>query len=371
MKMKRLLIMALTVLLVLTMTAQPASADKKTKNKGKTTVYSTLPGSYDPWDVKVSLEVIHDGEKEFAFIVAVYKGQVIWTRTTPKFNTAEVDYVSAIGKNDYTYYYSEDGDIVCLDLSNGSVLWRNKDFGGYPGKWSAGFDGDGCLYICGYFGPDLFICDSEGTTIKRITSVNDDYYWPYELTYYEEEDTVKVVYEGTPSGKSQALYIDLTDYSYSVGEYQEDIPVDGGIYYAKVNEFLSLRAWPSTSADVVEKLLPGTLMMLLYYDSGMAYVEVLNTGDYGYVNPAYIAPADYGTPGYDTATKLVPGATVYADVKEFLSLRKEASTSAPVIVRLPDGASMTVLEKPEGKLVRVRHNKSKLEGYVHVDFITF
>lgn len=371
MKMKKLLIMVLTVLLVLTMTAQPASAGKKTKNKGKTTVYSSLDGTYDPWDMKVSLEVIRDGTKEFGFITAVFGGQVIWTRTTPKFHSGEVDSVAAIGKDDYRYYYSENGDIVCLDLTDGSVKWRNTDFLGYPGKWSSGFAGDGTLFTCGYFGPDLFICDAEGNTVKRIPTLDSEYYWPYELTYYEEEGTVRIVYEGTPSGKSQALYVDLTDYSYSIGEYQEDTPIDGGVYYAKVNEYLSLRAWPSTSADVLDKLFPGTLMMLQYYDSGMAYVQVLNTGDYGYVNPAYIAPAGYDTPGYETATTLIPGALIYADVNEFLSLREAPSTSADVIVRLPDGAAMTVLAEPEGKLVKVRHNASRLEGYVHVDFITF
>ena len=365
---KKLIVMVLTVLLVLAMTATPALADK---DKGETTVYSALSGSYDPWDVKVSLELIRKENQETAFITAVHKGKVIWTRTTPKFPSGELDAVSAIGTNENSYYYSEGGDIVCLNLSDGSLRWRNEDFSGYPAKWASGFAGDGSLFICGFYGPDLFICEADGTTVKRIPEFSQDYYWPYELTYYEEDGIVKIVYEATPSGKPEALYVDLTDYSYTVGEIQEETPIDGGIYYAKVNEYLSLRAWPSTSADLLDKLLPGTLMMLEYYDSGMAYVQVLSTGDHGYVNPAYIAPADSETPGYDTSSKLVPGATVHANVKEYLSLRKEPSTSSSVILRLPDGATMTVLAEPEGKLVKVRHNASKLEGYVHVDFISF
>lgn len=60
------------------------------------------------------------------------------------------------------------------------------------------------------------------------------------------------------------------------------------ILIPNVNEFLSLRAEPSTSAAVLEKVLPGTRMEMLGASGGFYYVRVEGSGSVGYVHSGYV-----------------------------------------------------------------------------------
>jgi hypothetical protein len=371
--------------------SKPDAPEKKTGEETKKSGNSESLGDYDPYDVKVSLELDHtDDDKEFAHITANYNGKEIWNKTTGAYPTAQLDCVSNIGKDGKRYYYVEHGSIVCVDLATGEEIWRNNEFGGSPAKWASGFGGDGTIYVSGYLGPDLFICKSDGTTVKSIGSFREDFYWPYELTYYADANLVKLVYEMSPYGDGGELFISLDDYTAREEKDFEDnsgskdsSSEEGPIYYPDVENWLSLRSGPSTDAPMINKLYPGTPLMVLGFENGMARVRVPGTDEEGYVNANYIKPADSsdnsGSSGSSSSSSsksssdsdLKPGMTAYANVKEYLSLREGPSTSSDVIAKLPDWTEFTILDYPEGKMVHVRVEETGQTGYVHIDFLSY
>ena len=58
------------------------------------------------------------------------------------------------------------------------------------------FDEDGTLYISGFFGPDLFVVDKNGTTVTRIEMFSGDYYWPSKLE--DADGQVIITFDGGP-----------------------------------------------------------------------------------------------------------------------------------------------------------------------------
>ena len=350
-------------------------------------------GDYDPDDVQVTLELGHSGDNEFANITATYNGKELWSKKTGAYPTSQLDRVSNLGKYGKRYYYVESGAIVCVDLATGSEIWKNYDFGGSPAKWASGFGGDGTLFVSGYLGPDLFVCSSDGTTVKSIGSFRDDFYWPYELTYYEDANLVRLVYEMSPYGDGGELFISLDDYTAREEKDFEDNSGSndsgsknsgsGEIYYPDVENYLSLRSGPSTDAPRTNKIYPGTPLIVLGFENGMAKVRVEGTDEEGYVNANYIKPAgssesksSSGSKGSSSSksssdSALKPGMTAYANVKEYLSLREGPSTSSDVIAKLPDWTEFTILDYPEGKMVHVRVEETGETGYVHTDFLSY
>ncbi len=113
---------------------------------------------------------------------------------------AQSDSISWIGINDGKVYFFEDGAIIALDLASGYQVWKNTDYKGTaPAKNGYTFSSSGKLYICGYFRPDLFIVDSNGTTISRVFSLTGySNYWPYKLEF-TTGDNMKIWYESNNS----------------------------------------------------------------------------------------------------------------------------------------------------------------------------
>ena len=200
----------------------------------------------------------------------------------------------------------------------------------------------------------------------------------------------------SPYGDPGVLFVSLSDYtvreeknSDANSGSKKETADDGPIYYPDVENYLSLRSGPSTDSSRKEKIYPGTPLIVLGYENGMAKVRVKDTGETGYVNSDYIKPegssgsskssssssssGNSGSSGSKTSydSDLRPGMTAYANVKEFLSLREGPSTSSDVITRLPDWTEFTILDYPEGKMVHVRVEETGETGYVHIDFLSY
>ena len=134
---------------------------------------------------------------------------------------------------------------------------------------------------------------------------------------------------------------------------------------------------------MINKLYPGTPLMVLGFENGMARVRVPGTDEEGYVNANYSKPADSSDNSNSSGSSsssssksssdsdLKPGMTAYANVKEYLSLREGPSTSSDVIDKLPDWTEFTILDYPEGKMVHVRVEETGQTGYVHIDFLSY
>ena len=120
-------------------------------------------------------------------------GRELWDYETRDIYIGQIDNLQEIITTNDAYIFLEEGDIVALDLENGHELWRNKDFKGGGLNWTMNYEGD-TLYMCGYFGPDLFVMDFDGNTLNRITSKDPDIYWAYHIEYINE-NRVDVTYE--------------------------------------------------------------------------------------------------------------------------------------------------------------------------------
>lgn len=153
---------------------------------------------------------------EHAVITATDKtGNVVWSLETDHYNEAQLSQTNEIGICEDRYYYEEDGKIIALSMKDGSLLWTNNEFKGCA--IGSDFDDNGTLYVCGYFGPDLFIVDKEGKTVKRMATIDEDYFWPYEVEW--DNEMVKIYFEAdgwSGSGEGHLITVFLDDYSHYV-----------------------------------------------------------------------------------------------------------------------------------------------------------
>ena len=135
-------------------------------------------------------------------------GDELWTVQAGKYSPTQLLQCAAIGVENDMYYYIEGGSVVALDLTDGSVKWKNDEFGGASPAWT--FDEEGNLYLCGYYGPDLFVVTKDGKTRKRVDQFSQSYYWPYyiELT----DDLINITYESNET----TLQVDKKTFSLSV-----------------------------------------------------------------------------------------------------------------------------------------------------------
>lgn len=152
---------------------------------------------------------------EYAIIVGYDEnGTNLWTYETGTYDAAQLDRVSEIGIYNGAYYFVEDGTIVTLNLADGSVIWKNAEFQGAAPCFD--FGSKGVLYISGYFGPDLFVVDREGATIKRVDSFTNEYYWPSSVD--EQDGEVRIEMDMGPNGDGDrhTIVVNVGDYSYYV-----------------------------------------------------------------------------------------------------------------------------------------------------------
>jgi len=191
------------------------------------------------------------------------QGNITWEYET-KYEAADLNRVSEIGVRDDCYYFVEDGAITAMNLSDGTVKWKNDSFAGYGIAFA--FGDDGSLYICGYFGPDFFAVDKDGNTIKKIEQFDSDYYWPYEMEYLRNR--VKVMFEGTPDWIDEKVVfsINLDDFTY----YREEDATDTDEVYETSDFAVKL----NNSTDF-----PYSAHLSVTRHNGAAIGEVTYSGD--------------------------------------------------------------------------------------------
>lgn len=156
--------------------------------------FSACSGTDTPAKKSVALAVNFEtvavpDEAAYYAVVTGYDsqtGETVWTHETPKYYVAQLDTLQEIGLSYAGYFFLEEGTVTCLDLTTGEVLWQNSDFDGAGA--GIDMDMDGTIYLCGYFGPDLYVISPEGKTIARYDSLTKDsdwfeeeLFWPYEV----------------------------------------------------------------------------------------------------------------------------------------------------------------------------------------------
>ena len=170
----------------------------------ETTVPVTLP---DPTEETVELaysayQVTYtyledNGQEFYTFQGLDPHGTILWTRETAHLDLSQLQRTGPIGTWEDRFFYYEDGSVVCLDLVTGEELFRNPDFGG-AGVTSL-LDPAGFVYLCGYHGPDLFVMDVEGNTVKKIASLDPNYYWAFQIQQVGNELIISLEGDGQDS----------------------------------------------------------------------------------------------------------------------------------------------------------------------------
>lgn len=154
----------------------------------------------------VIYEHCYSDPMEYATLTAYdQNGNIVWTYYSNLYSVGQLDVISDIGRNADRYYIVENGSILAFDMNTGMLLWKNDDFCGSPaGTDCAAFDEEGNLYICGFFGPDLFAVDANGKTLCHKDYLNYNYYWACSLTLTETWLTIEL--DGGPYGDMDTPY---------------------------------------------------------------------------------------------------------------------------------------------------------------------
>ncbi len=164
---------------------------------------------------------VHYGETteiehvEFSGVTA--GGQELWKRLYTTDYRTELTLIQPIGAWRDRYYLNSNGTVVCLSLADGSELWSNEDFHGASIS-SLIDERNGNVYLCGYYGPDFFACDSEGKTLASLPAVSNDYYWPTDMRWAGPDRLVITYTGGMDSYPTPDVpyYIDLKDFSATI-----------------------------------------------------------------------------------------------------------------------------------------------------------
>ncbi|MGN1248647.1 MAG: hypothetical protein ACI4XW_01105 [Candidatus Spyradocola sp.] len=140
-----------------------------------TPVPTPEPAQAVPAD-RVEMERSYENGQDHATIHAYAGNTEVWTCVLPPESSSELDSFAPIGILNGQYLYCAVGTVRALDLATGDVVWENSDFGGALAEFDS--DENGNIYLTGWYGPDFFMMDKTGNTIKRIGTLNDAYYWP-------------------------------------------------------------------------------------------------------------------------------------------------------------------------------------------------
>ncbi|MBR1456918.1 MAG: hypothetical protein IJ594_07140 [Oscillospiraceae bacterium] len=194
-----------------------------------------------------------DGEGEkVCFEGQDANGAVVWQRTETTPYRTELTLIEEIGVWEDRYYYTREGAVCCLRLSDGFPLWENDAFNG--SSISSLIDRrNGNVYLCGWYGPDFFACDKNGGTLCSFPA-SGDFYWSSDMAWRDADSLV--IYWLGGAGLEMALpyYVDLTNFSLSyyhgfremdatrqywanifisdfIEQFKNDYPTDGGSDY--------------------------------------------------------------------------------------------------------------------------------------------
>lgn len=160
--------------------------------------------------VRVVMERQDSSEIEKVLISGVSEaGATVWQKEYATEYRTELTLIEEVGLWNDRYYFNRSGALICLRLSDGGELWRNGDFGG--ASISSLIDKrNGSVYLCGWYGPDFFACDSEGNTLSFYGSATESCWWPSDMAWNGPDELVIWYHSIEPA---VPYYVDLRDFS--------------------------------------------------------------------------------------------------------------------------------------------------------------
>ena len=138
-------------------------------------------------------------------------GNVLWNTYLGAAVATELENDTYLGINNGLAYAVFDGSVYIIYPQTGAILIKNSDFGGSCSAYT--FSSSGKLYMSGYYGPDLYVMNADGTTLSRVNSINSQYFWP-ESMYFSNGNNMILKYGGNNySGEGYyPIEFDVTKY---------------------------------------------------------------------------------------------------------------------------------------------------------------
>lgn len=300
---------------------------------------------------------VDEAHYKIIFSAATKEGEQLWNYVTEENVSSELDSAGLFGIEGDKVYIYDNGAVIALSAFTGEELWRNTEFTGGDAVYT--FDAEENLYICGFYGPDIMKIDSSGKTVYRIQTLDDQYYWPYQLDYMERDNIVVITFDGNDSGSDEnTLVVDaetgeiISNHKKNEGNLSgngnETSGAEAGsfMYVVNCNESITLRSQPSTSASEICQIpLYGAVTYHGMAENG--FYEVSYLDNRGYALSQYL---DMHQP------QIYTGATcTVVNCNESITLRTSPSTKAHEIMQIPLGASVDYIE-------------SAANGFYHVSY---
>ena len=190
-------------------TVYTTAEDDETVLPTAETEEETLALSYDAFQVVYN--IMTEGMEESAVFQGIGPdGKLAWTYETGVYPLAQLDRISPAGQYQGTYYLIENGTVVALDVTNGHVLFENREFSGSPCKDAILIDEYGYLYLSGYDSPDFFAMDPQGHTVKKVDSLSGEYAKPFAISR---------------NGDVLTVHMEM-DHMGNTGDFPVEIPMD-------------------------------------------------------------------------------------------------------------------------------------------------
>ena len=151
-----------------------------------------------------------DGQEFYTFQGIDPEGNIAWTKESAHLDMTQIQRIMPIGTWEDRFFYNESGTVVALNIVTGEELWRNEEFSGSFGSETAAVvDPEGFLYLCGVESPDLFVCDVDGNTVKRIDHFDPDHFWPFEIQREGNELVISLEGDSTGSGEIHTHRVEM------------------------------------------------------------------------------------------------------------------------------------------------------------------
>ena len=149
---------------------------------------------------------------------------------------------------------------------------------------------------------------------------------------------------------------------------------DGELHYVNCTDGLFVRSAPNTSGTILATLYKDTTVAVLQKDcstdsSGRVWSKVkLSSGIIGYTASQYLTPSNSNNYSESTESVIATAHTTYA-----LKLRSSATTSSVMLLLVPEGGEVSILQKDVAysdgyTWHKVKYNNTT--GYVARDYLT-
>ena len=173
----------------------------------------------------VTAERSYNGEGEILRIVCEDDaGEQLWTMETTTQDITELvltdAFIGGAAQVPRVMVYNAETGLTALEITDGSVVWTlAPEDCALGASISHAVNGEGTMYIGGYYGPDPVAIAADGTVLWTALLDSNDIFWLYDMELQDE--TLAAHYDYLGDANSGWVIYDITDGSVIGIEYDE------------------------------------------------------------------------------------------------------------------------------------------------------